>query len=218
MKFRTHRTIPITPWTARNYWELNISRISILFVGLALFGFGEAFLINSYLGNTPWAVFAQGISKRIGINIGWCTFFISAAILVIWVALKQKPGFGTIANMIVLAFFLQLGTEIFPIEKGKFYFGLIEVVLGIISTGIGSALYITCGLGPGPRDGLMTALHNKTKQPVVRVRLAIEVTVLIFGILLGGRFGVGTVIYALTIGLSIGFFLNVVAQLFPPKK
>mgnify|MGYP003343842869 CR=1 FL=1 len=217
MIFKTHHSIPRTPWTAKSQWDLSLSRFLILFVGLALFGFGEAFLINSYLGNTPWAVFAQGLSKHIGINIGWSTFIISAFILIIWFLLKQRPGFGTVANMVVLAYFLQIGTDILPIEKGHFFFGLLEVIAGITVTGIGSALYITCGLGPGPRDGLMTTIHYRTGIRVLRVRLALELSVLVIGIIMGGRFGIGTVLYALSIGYSIAFFMGIVHRLFPAK-
>jgi uncharacterized protein len=215
--FKTHHTIPRTPWTAKNHWDLSFTRVLILFIGLALFGFGEAFLINSYLGNTPWAVFSQGLSKHIGLNLGWSTFIISGFILLIWLALKQKPGFGTISNMILIAYFLQFGTTVLPVAKGHLLYGLLEVVAGITVTGIGSALYITCGLGPGPRDGLMTAIHYRTGVRVLRVRAILELSVLVVGIILGGRFGIGTIIYALTIGYSVAFFMGVVHKLFPVK-
>ena len=117
------------------------------------------------------------------------------------------------ANMVVIAYFLQFGSDVLPVEKGHPLLGFLEVIAGITVTGIGSALYITCGLGPGPRDGLMTALHNRTGIRVSRIRLTIEITVLTLGFFLGGHVGLGTLIFALFIGQSIAVSIGVVARL-----
>ena len=209
---RPHKTIPNTPWRAESRWDLSVSRVSILFFGLFIFGIGDSLLIQSNLGNTPWSVLAQGLAKTFDSEIGFLTFVISAIVLLLWVPLKEKPGFGTVSNIVIIAAAIQLGIDFIP-PADNAIIGLIYVFLGIALVGAGSSLYITCGLGPGPRDGLMTALHHKTGVRVGRVRLAIEGTVLVLGALLGGTLGVGTALFALLIGQSIAIFLGIVARL-----
>jgi uncharacterized membrane protein YczE len=209
---RPHKTIPVTPWRAQNRWDLSLSRVSILCFGLFIFGIGDSLLIQSYLGNAPWSVLAQGLAKTFDSEIGLLTFIVSAIVLLLWIPLKEKPGFGTIANIVIIAGAIQLGIEFIPPAENTIW-GLFYIFSGIALVGAGSALYITCGLGPGPRDGLMTALHHKTGIRVGRVRLAIEGTVLLLGALLGGALGVGTALFALLIGQSIAIFLGIVARL-----
>jgi uncharacterized membrane protein YczE len=209
---RPHKTIPITSWRAQNRWDLSTSRVAILFFGLFIFGIGDSLLIQSNLGNAPWSVLAQGLAKTFDSEIGLLTFIISAIVLLLWIPLKEKPGFGTIANIVIISAAIQLGIEFIPPADNTLV-GLIYIFLGIALVGAGSSLYITCGLGPGPRDGLMTAVHIKTGIRVGRVRLAIEGTVLILGALLGGALGVGTALFALLIGQSIAIFLGIVARL-----
>ena len=202
----------MTPWRAAGRWDLSVSRVMILFFGLFIFGIGDSLLIQSGLGNAPWSVLAQGLAKTFESEIGLLTFIVSAIVLLLWIPLKEKPGFGTIANIVIIAGAIQLGIDFIPTTENTFV-GLIYVLVGIALVGAGSSLYITCGLGPGPRDGLMTALHHKTGVRVGRVRLAIEGTVLILGALLGGVLGVGTALFALLIGQSIAIFLGIVARL-----
>jgi len=209
---RPHRTIPRTKWTGRHRWDLNPQRVAILSFGLFIFGLGDALLIQSHTGNAPWSVFAQGVSKHTGLDLGLSTFVISGAILLLWWPLGERPGFGTVANMVIIAIGIQVGVDNFPIA-GSFGTGLIYDFIGIASVGIGSALYITCGLGPGPRDGLMTSLHNKTGVRVSRIRLSIEGGALICGWLLGGRLGIGTALFALLIGQAVAISLGVLAKL-----
>ena len=209
---RPHRTIPHTPWSAKNRWDINFVRVIILVCSLIPFGFGEALLIQSHTGNSPWSVFAQGLSRHIGLDLGISTFIISGCVLLLWWPLGERPGFGTIANMCLIALGLQIGSEIFPIAH-NFGVGLIYDFLGIALIGIGSAFYITCGLGPGPRDGLMTSLHKKTGVRVSRIRLGIEATALMCGWLLGGRVGVGTALFALLIGQSVAISLGTVSRI-----
>jgi len=209
---RPHKTIPVTPWRAANRWDLSPTRVVILFFGLFIFGIGDSLLIQSKLGNAPWSVLAQGLAKTFNSEIGIFTFIISAIVLLLWVPLKEKPGFGTLSNIVIIAAAIQLGIDFVP-PANNAYLGLTYIFCGIALVGAGSSLYITCGLGPGPRDGLMTALHHKTGIRVGRVRLAIEGTVLVLGALLGGRLGVGTALFALLIGQSVAVFLGIVARL-----
>jgi hypothetical protein len=206
------KTIPHTSWTAKNRWSLTPKIFTVLLVGLALFGLGEALLIQSSIGNSPWSVFAQGLSLQTPLSIGQSTAVTSVAVLLLWIPLKQKPGFGTLANIAVISIFIQIGVDHIPVLDSNFALQLIYVLLGIGLVGFGSAIYITCGLGPGPRDGLMTSLHARTGVRISRVRLSIEVCVLIAGSALGGTVGLGTAMFALFIGNSIATNLNLVTK------
>ncbi|MFM9150860.1 MAG: YczE/YyaS/YitT family protein [Candidatus Planktophila sp.] len=209
---KPHRTVPQVPWTARNRWDLSLKRVAILFFGLAIFGLGDGLIIQSGLGNAPWSVLAQGISLESGLSIGTCTLIIGALVLSLWIPLKERPGFGTLANILIISLFIEVATNIFPLQEGV-AIGFIFTIVGIAMVGIGSALYITCGLGPGPRDGAMTGLHQRTGVRVGRVRLGLEVLVSIAGAALGGTLGLGTVLFALLIGQSVAISFGVLARL-----
>jgi len=210
--FAPHKTIPITSWRAEHKWQLSPKRIAILFFGLSIFGLGDALLIQSHIGNAPWTVFAQGLSNRSGLSIGEATFFTSIFVLLIWIPLRERPGFGTLSNIVLIALFIEIGIHLFPAQE-NYFLGIIFALVGIALVGAGSALYITCGLGPGPRDGAMTGLHRVTGVRVSRVRMAIEVTVLIAGWALGGTVGLGTLLFAGLIGNSIAISLGLLARL-----
>ena len=207
-----HKTIPHTPWRADHRWQLSPARVGILFFGLAIFGFGDSLLVQGNVGNAPWTVFAQGFSLKTGFPLGVSTFIISVCVLLMWIPIKERPGFGTLANIVLIASFIQIGISIVPLQE-TLAMGVLFDIIGILLVGIGSALYITCGLGPGPRDGMMTGLHKSTGVRVGRVRLGIEVTVLGIGWLMGGTVGVGTLLFAILIGESIAISLGVVARL-----
>jgi len=212
LHLRPHKTVPVTPWRAMHRWDLSIPRVLILFLGLAMFGFGDALVFQSNLGNAPWTVFAEGLSLKTGLSLGWTTFYTGFVVLLIWIPLRERPGFGTIGNIVIISACIQIGVEIFPLQS-TFIGGIASALLGIALVGIGSALYITCGLGSGPRDGLMTGIHNRTGVRVGRVRICIEVMVLIIGALLGGNIGLGTALFALLIGQSVAISFGVVARL-----
>jgi uncharacterized membrane protein YczE len=146
------------------------------------------------------------------LTIGQSTALTSLAVLALWIPLKQKPGFGTLANIAVISIFIQLGVDHIPIVNFNFPLQMLYVIVGIGLVGFGSAIYITCGLGPGPRDGLMTSLHKNTGIRISRVRLSIEVIVLLAGMALGGSVGIGTAMFALFIGNSIATNLNLVTK------
>jgi len=209
---RPHKTVPITPWTGNGKWDLSIIRVAILFFGLFIFGIGEAFVIQSNIGNGPWSVLAQGVSKHLDISMGWSTFGISTLVLLGWIPLREKPGFGTLSNIVIIATAIEIGVTYIPLQE-NYLIGVVFALLGIGMVGVASTLYITCGLGPGPRDGLMTGLHFKTGIRVGRVRLAIEATVFALGWLLGGTVGLGTLLFAGLIGQSIAVALGVVSRL-----
>lgn len=207
-----YKTVPVTPWRAQSRWDLSPVRVLILFVGLIIFGLGDSLLIQGNQGNAPWTVFAQGLTLKTGMSIGFATLVISTFVLLLWIPLREKPGFGTISNIVLIATFIQVGTQIFP-EQSSMSTGILFDLIGIAMVGLGSSLYITCGLGPGPRDGAMTGIHYRTGIRVGRVRLGIELVVLVIGWLLGGTVGIGTALFALLIGQSVAIFLGIVARL-----
>lgn len=187
-------------------------RVAILAASLFLFGIGESLLVQSRLGNSPWIVLSEGISRRTGINLGWSTWLISCVVLLLWIPLREKPGFGTFLNFLVIPAALQVGVDFFP-RQSQFLPGLAFALIGIILVGVASALYISTGLGPGPRDGWMTGIHRRTGVRVGRVRLGIEALVLTLGFLLGGRVGLGTGLFALFIGQAIAISCGILGRL-----
>lgn len=206
------RSVPLTRWRSPRRWTSRPSTLCVLVVGLWLFGTGEALLVVADLGVGPWTVLAQGVSNRSALDLGGATFLISVLVLLAWVPLKEKPGLGTIANAILIATALQVMSSVIP-HPDNLVIRVGAVVLGIALVGIGSGLYLTTNLGPGPRDGMMTGIHERTGWPVARVRLGIEVTVLALGWFLGGTVGVGTVLFALLIGPFVGYGLKIVGKL-----
>jgi uncharacterized membrane protein YczE len=211
------KTIPITPWRAESAWSIGFSkrhlqRIFILIFGLTIFGIGDAFLIMTNMGNSPWTVLAEGISLNSPLNIGEATFLVSSLVLLLWIPLRQKPGFGTIANIVVIAVAIEIGLFLIP-DVDSIFLKYFYILFGIALVGAGSALYITCGLGTGPRDGLMTGLHYRTGIRVGRVRLMLEVSALFIGASLGGSWGIGTALFALLIGQSVAISLSVAGRL-----
>ena len=209
---KPHKTVPITPWRANSRWDLSFSRVAILFFGLAIFGLGDALVVQSNLGNAPWTVFAQGLSLKTGLSLGWATFVTGCFVLLVWIPLRERPGFGTLSNIVIISAAIEFGVSVFPLQE-TLIGGLASALIGIALVGLGSALYITCGLGPGPRDGAMTGIHQRTGVRVGRVRMGMEVTVLIVGALLGGKLGLGTALFALLIGQSVAISFGIVARL-----
>lgn len=183
----------------------------ILLFGLWLFGTGEALLVVAELGNGPWTVLAEGVTVHTPLTIGSATFVISIIVLALWIPLREKPGLGTIANAVVIAAALQVGVWFLP-HPEPLWLRLVFVFTGVALIGLGSGLYLTTNMGPGPRDGWMTGIHHRFGIPVARVRLGIEVSVLILGWLLGGTVGLGTVVFALLIGPSVGWALRLMGR------
>ena len=189
----------------------------ILLVGLWIFGTGDAILIAAGIGNTPWTVLAEGIANNIDRSVGQATFLVSVAVLFLWIPLKEKPGIGTILNAIVIAAAIEVMVPRLP-TPDSFEIALLQVLAGVLLIGIGSGLYLTANLGPGPRDGWMTGLQKASGIPIGRVRGAIEVSVLALGWLLGGTFWVGTILFAVLIGPVVAICLNIAGRLGQPGE
>lgn len=181
-------------------------RVLQLFVGLAMYGLSLALFIRADLGLDPWDVFHQGVAGRTGLSIGTVVVIASFVVLLLWIPLRQKPGFGTLANAVLVGVFADVGLALIP--AFSHLGGQIAMLVGaVVLNGTATACYIGARFGPGPRDGLMTGLARRTGWSVRVARTLIEVTVLGVGWLLGGSVGVGTVVYALAIGPLVHLLL-----------
>jgi uncharacterized membrane protein YczE len=183
-------------------WRASPRQLVILLAGLWLFGTGEALLVESELGNSPWTVLAEGVSDQTGLDIGTATVAISFAVLAMWIPLRERPGLGTIANAIVIGVAIGVTVELCP-DTDDLPLRAAEVVAGIGIVAVGSGFYLMTRLGAGPRDGLMLGLHRRTGASVRLVRTVIESSVTAGGFLLGGTVGVGTLAFALGIGPAV---------------
>lgn len=176
-----------------------VRRLLQLYVGLGLYGLSTAMFIRADLGVDPWDVFHLGVALQTGMTIGTVIIVTGAAVLLLWIPLRQMPGLGTLSNVICIGLAADASIALIP-ELSSLPVRIALLVSGIVANAIATGMYIGAGFGSGPRDGLMTGIHARLGWSIRSVRTSIEVFVLIIGCLLGGSFGVGTVIYALTIG------------------
>ena len=176
-----------------------LRRLLQLYIGLVLYGVSTALFVHANLGADPWDVFHLGVAKQLGISFGTVIILTGAAVLLLWIPIGQRPGPGTVSNVIVLGRAADATLAVLPPLESLVARSALLVV-GIVLNAIATGMYIGAGFGPGPRDGLMTGLHARTGWSLRGIRTAIELSVLLIGCLLGGKFGVGTVIYALSIG------------------
>ncbi len=173
-------------------------RLVQLIAGLILYGASDGLLLLSGLGVDPWDVFHQGLSRRTGVAVGTWTIVVGAVVLLLWIPLRQRPGLGTLANVVVIGLVINLVLTVVPAPHGV-VLQVTAMIGGVALNGIATGAYIGAGLGPGPRDGLMTGLAARGRS-IRAVRTAIELVVLLCGWFLGGTVGLGTVVYALGIG------------------
>lgn len=181
-------------------------RLMQLYAGLAAYGLSIALLVRADLGLMPWSVLDQGVARTTGLSLGAVTILLGAVILLTWVPLRQRPGVGTISNVVVIGLALDAALAVLP-EVGSLPLRVAMLVGGVALNALATAAYIGVQLGPGPRDGLMTGLVRTTGRSVRLVRTGIEVVVVVLGVLLGGTVGLGTVLYALTIGPLVQLLL-----------
>ncbi|MET9512243.1 hypothetical protein ABZX62_28020 [Streptomyces flavidovirens] len=185
-------------------------RLLQLYIGLALYGVSSAVLVRAGLGLEPWGVLHQGLAEKTGLTIGVVSIIVGAVVLLLWIPIRQRPGLGTVSNVVVIGVAMDGTLALVPDVHGLA--GQIPLMLaGIVLNGAATGLYIAARFGPGPRDGLMTGLHRVTGRSIRLVRTAIEVAVVATGFALGGSLGAGTVVYALAIGPLAQFFLRVFA-------
>ena len=178
-------------------------------IGLFLYGIAIALMVRAGIGLSPWDVLAQGLSLKTGIPFGFVTNLVGLVVLAFWIPLRQRPGLGTVLNVLLVGPSAQLGLDLIP-QQTILWVQVLFFAAGLALLAVATGLYIGPRLGPGPRDGLMTGLHARTGRPIWMVRTAIEVTVLIIGWVLGGNVGVGTLAFALLVGplcsITLPFF------------
>lgn len=209
----TIKQVPVVNWSSE--FPLNTKPRSVtlvmLVIGLFLFGLGEAIIIGSGSGVSPWTVLAQGISMRSNLSIGVATFLISVSILIFWIPLKQIPGIGTVLNAIIIASAIDLTLPYLP-RPDTTFFKILQASFGILIVGIGSGIYLSSNLGPGPRDGLMVGLQKKTNTTIPVIRTFIELSAVTLGWFLGGVVGIGTILFVFGIGPCVGIGLTLVEK------
>jgi uncharacterized membrane protein YczE len=181
-------------------------RLVQLYAGLVLYGTSMAMQIRAALGLDPWDVFHQGLARHTGLAFGTVTMVVGAAVLLLWIPLRQRPGLGTVSNVFVIGLSVDAALALIPAPHGL-PTRVVVLVAAIVLNGVAGGLYIGARFGPGPRDGLMTGFSRRTGYSVRLVRTCIEVTVLGVGLLLGGSVGIGTIAYALAIGPLVQLFL-----------
>jgi uncharacterized membrane protein YczE len=174
-------------------------RLSQLYIGLLLYGLGGALQVRSGLGLDPWDVFHQGLAGHLGLGIGTVVILVGAAVLLLWIPLRQRPGLGTVSNVVLIGVSMNLSLQLLP-TGGPLGWRIPEMLLGVLLIGFATGMYIGANYGPGPRDGLMTGLARRTGGSIRVVRTGLEIAVLVIGWLLGGTVGVGTVVFAVAIG------------------
>ena len=187
------------------------ARGGALLLGLTGYGFSMAVMVRAQLGLDPWDVFHQGLARWTGMTIGIASAVVGVAVLLAWIPLRNRPGIGTIANVIVIAVTVDAGLAILPAPT-SLPVRIAMMVGAVVLNAIATVLYIGAGLGPGPRDGLMTGLVVRTGLSVRLIRTSIEATVLAIGWLLGGTVGVGTLLYAFGIGPLVQFFVRIIPK------
>ena len=206
--------IPIKSWSSNSplNFKPKIQTLFFLSIGLICFGLGEALILVSSTGNSPWLVFSEGLSIKTGLSVGTATFLISLVVLFLWIFLKQKPGIGTFLNVFIIAIVIDLTSFYFD-PPSSIYSKYLLTIFSVLLVGLGSGIYLVANLGPGPRDGLMTGLTRMSGYPISFIRASIEITVVIIGWYLGGTVGLGTLIFAFGIGPAIALGLLIVKKI-----
>jgi len=213
--FLSIKKVPKVSWSSSKPFNLKpkISTLFFLCFGLTLFGLGEGLLIISLTGASPWTVLAQGISLNLGFSIGIITLILSIAVLFFWIFLNQKPGIGTILNALIIALMIDLCIKFVP-NPENFVSQISLAFMAVFLVGLGGGIYLVANLGPGPRDGLMVGLQQKTNFPIAVVRVSLEIFVVSIGWYLGGTVGIGTLLFAFGIGPAVALGLFIIKKNF----
>ena len=213
--FLSIKNVPKVYWSSKKPLNLKpkISTFFFLCFGLVLFGLGEGLLIVSYTGASPWNVLAQGISLNVDLSIGIINLLISIVVLFLWIFLNQKPGIGTILNALIIALMIDICINFVSVPE-SFISQILLAVVAVLTVGLGGGIYLVANLGPGPRDGLMIGLQEKTNLPIAVVRAFLEISVVAVGWYLGGTVGIGTLLFAFGIGPAVALGLFMVGKIF----
>jgi uncharacterized membrane protein YczE len=191
------------------WWSASVARrIPKLIVGLLIFGLGIAVMAAAGLGLGPWEAFHQGISRHTGLELGTVSILLGIPILLAWLPLGERPGIGTVLNIALIGVATNVGLAFLP-RPTEVPLQLAMMVVGVVMIGVASGIYLAADLGPGPRDGLMTGVHHRFGWSIRRARTAVELSVLVAGYLMGGKVGLGTVVFALGIGPIVQWALGI---------
>src|SRR3954470_11228456 len=193
-----------TPTAARRHLP---RRLLQLYAGLTLYGVSSALLVEAGLGLEPWNVLHQGLAELTGLTIGVVSIVVGAAVLLLWIPLRQRPGLGTVSNVFVVGLAMDGTLDLVP-DVRSLAVRIPLLLAGVLLNGAATGLYISARFGAGPRDGLMTGLHRRTGRSIRLMRTAVEVAVVATGFALGGTVGIGTVLYAVSIGPLAQLFLR----------
>lgn len=205
------RILPKTAWSAPKPWQPSLSAFAMLILALSVFGLGEALIIRSDLGASPWTVLALGLANHLPLSIGMITFLISVAVFLGWLPLKMRAGLGTLCNIVVIALALDAALALIATPEtllAKTAF----CITGVVLIGVASGFYLTCQMGAGPRDGLMVGICQRFGWRVGVVRAGIEVSVCTVGWLLGGTVGIGTLLFAFGVGYVVQSSLSMIKK------
>jgi uncharacterized membrane protein YczE len=186
-------------------------RVIRLVAGLVLYGFTMALMVQSGLGLDPWDVFHEGLTHHVPLSFGQVVIAVGAIVLLAWIPLRQRPGIGTVLNVVIIGLAADAGIALVD-APDALWARIALLLVGVVGNGLAGALYIGAQLGPGPRDGLWVAIVDRIGVSVRMARTGIEITVLVSGFLLGGTVGAGTVLYALAIGPLVQAFLGLLPQ------
>ena len=213
--FLSIKKVPKVSWSSNKPLNLKpkLSTLFFLCFGLSIFGVGEGLLIVSFTGASPWSVLAQGISLNVNYSIGFITFILSVAVLFFWIFLNQKPGIGTVLNALIVAIMIDVCIR-FVQTPDNYLSQIFLAIFAVFTVGLGGGIYLIANLGPGPRDGLMMGLQEKTHFPIAVVRTFLEITVVFLGWYLGGIVGVGTLLFVFGIGPAVALGLFIVKKFF----
>jgi uncharacterized membrane protein YczE len=187
-------------------WNRLVRRFAQLYIGLLLYGLAGALQVRSGLGLDPWDVLHQGLSRHLGLAIGTLVIIVGAAVLLLWIPLRQRPGVGTLSNVVLIGVSMNASLMWLP-RVHVLPWRIADMLAGVLLCGVATGMYIGANLGPGPRDGLMTGLARRTGHSIRLTRTSLEVTVLAVGWSLGGTVGIGTVVFALGIGPLVHVFM-----------
>jgi uncharacterized membrane protein YczE len=186
-------------------------RLGQLYLGLVLYGVSAAMQVQAGLGLDPWDVLHQGLARKLGHEIGTVSIAVGALVLLLWIPLRQRPGLGTVSNVLVVGLAMNATLAVLPVQSGDV--ARVALLAGaVLLCGVATGMYISAGFGPGPRDGLMTGIARRTGRSIRLSRTVVELTVLLTGWLLGGTVGVGTVLFAVAIGPLAQLFLRLFAR------
>jgi uncharacterized membrane protein YczE len=187
-------------------WRRLPRRLVQLYIGLFFYGLSGALQVRSGLGLDPWDVFHQGVAKHLGLAIGTVSVLVGAAVLLAWIPLRQRPGIGTLSNVVLIGVSMNFALGWLP-HVDAIGWRIADMIAGVVLCGLATGMYIGANLGPGPRDGLMTGLARRTGRSIRLTRTTLEVSVLVAGWLLGGTVGIGTALFAVAIGPLVQVFM-----------